>query len=88
MDTAERIDTSNCGNSSAAIFDAEYTDAPASFTTIYDTPGVLFMSSAINISVSFDAVPLPIAITVTLCFLINFISVAAASAAFDCGGVG
>ena len=34
MDTAERRLTSNCGNSSAASFDAEYTDAPASLTTM------------------------------------------------------
>ena len=32
MDTAERRFTSNSGNSSAASLEAEYTDAPASFT--------------------------------------------------------
>ena len=37
METAERCVTSKSGNSSAPSFDAEYTDAPASLTTIYFT---------------------------------------------------
>lgn len=34
METALRRETSNWGNSSAASLDAEYTDAPASLTTM------------------------------------------------------
>ena len=63
METALRSETSYCGNSSAASFDAEYTDAPASLTTIYAVVqcGISRRTSAVKISVSFEAVPLPMA---------------------------
>ena len=68
MDTAERRDTSKSGNSSAPSFDAEYTEAPASLTTIYETlPLYSLINSLTNISDSLLAVPLPMAIHSILC---------------------
>ncbi|MNV38823.1 hypothetical protein D3C71_1303860 [compost metagenome] len=70
MDTAPRMDTSRSGNSLAANSEAEYTDAPASLTTTFCSrvsPSAL-MTSPASLSVSRLAVPLPIAISSTLCF--------------------
>ena len=56
--------TCKSGNSDIANLLAEYTEAPASLTIIYSTSlGLYFMTSAINLSDSLDAVPLPMAIT-------------------------
>ena len=61
------------GNSLIASLLADYTDAPASFTIIYSTGLLeLFITSAIKLSLSLDAVPLPIAITSMLNFSIKF----------------
>ena len=70
IDTAPRSDTSRPGNSCAASPDAEYTDAPASQTTIlviFSSGIFSATSSPASLSVSRDAVPLPIAIRSTLC---------------------
>ncbi len=69
IDTAPRSDTSSCGNSLAANSDAEYTDAPASLTTIFSSVscGFCLIRSAASLSVSRLAVPLPIAISSTPC---------------------
>ncbi len=71
METAPRIDTSRSGNSLAANSEAEYTEAPASLTTIFcslASPSAWITSPA-SLSVSRLAVPLPIAISSTLCFM-------------------
>ena len=67
------MDTFISGCSSAASSDAEYIDAPASFTMIYCvfTP-ISLINSDINFSDSLEAVPFPIAITSILYFSINF----------------
>ena len=69
IDTAPRIDTSRSGNSLAASSEAEYTEAPASETTIFcnRASGYFFMTSWTSLSVSRLAVPLPMAISVTPC---------------------
>ncbi|MOA11159.1 hypothetical protein D3C78_1310890 [compost metagenome] len=69
IDTAPRIDTSRSGNSRAASSDAEYTDAPASETMILVifSAGYFLTSSAISLSLSRLAVPLPMAISSTEC---------------------
>jgi hypothetical protein len=69
METAPRIDTSRSGNSLAAVSEAEYTEAPASLTTIFCSLGLLqaLITSAASLSVSRLAVPLPIAIRATSC---------------------
>jgi hypothetical protein len=70
METAPRRLTSRSGNSLAASSEAEYTEAPASETTILVmcSSGRSLMSSAASLSVSRLAVPLPMAISETLCF--------------------
>ncbi len=69
METAPRNDTSMSGSSCEANADAEYTDAPASdtITLVRFNSGCLVMSSPASLSVSRDAVPLPIAIRSTEC---------------------
>ncbi|MNN44769.1 hypothetical protein D3C81_1590760 [compost metagenome] len=69
IDTAPRIDTSRSGNSRAASSDAEYTEAPASETMILVifSAGYFLTSSAISLSLSRLAVPLPMAISSTEC---------------------
>ncbi len=69
IDTAPRSDTSRSGNSAAASSDAEYTDAPASETTmrVSGRSGLRAIRSAASLSVSRDAVPLPIAMSCTPC---------------------
>mmetsp|Transcript_23717 Transcript_23717/g.65811 ORF Transcript_23717/g.65811 Transcript_23717/m.65811 type:complete len:280 (+) Transcript_23717:854-1693(+) len=64
MDTAPRSDTSIPGSSLAASGDALYMLAPASFTTAHPTDSS-WHATAMNCSVSRDAVPLPIATTFT-----------------------
>src|SRR5512140_2208540 len=77
MDTAPRKLTSSSDNSLEANSDAEYTDAPASETTIL----VMFHSwrslirSRASLSVSREAVPLPMEITDTRCFSASLDSV-------------
>src|SRR2546427_555047 len=69
IDTAPRSDTSSSGNSLAANSEAEYTDAPASLTTTFCSFGLAaaLIASPASLSVSRLAVPLPIAISSTLC---------------------
>ncbi len=71
IDTAPRMLTSRFGNSRAASSEAEYTDAPASLTTILVSfsSGCLVISSPASLSVSRLAVPLPIAMSSTWCSL-------------------
>ena len=72
MDIALLFSTVKSGNSSIAISDAEYTDAPASLTITYlQSKPFSLMTSAMKLSVSLPAVPLPMAIIDTLYFLIN-----------------
>ena len=73
METAPRIDTSSSGNSFEANSEAEYTDAPASDTTILRNllAGYSLIKSCASLSVSRDAVPLPIDINDTLCLAAN-----------------
>ena len=70
MDTAPRMLTSRSGNSFAANSDAEYTDAPASLTTIFSSfsSDACLIRSPASLSVSRLAVPLPMAIRSTWCF--------------------
>ena len=69
METAPRNDTSSSGNSARAKSDAEYTEAPASFTTTTcgrspPTGGSSSrMAALVSVSVSRLAVPLPMAIS-------------------------
>ncbi len=74
IETAPRRLTSSAGNSFAAVSEAEYTEAPASLTTIFDSfaSGSFLISSPASLSVSRDAVPLPIAIRSTPCCLHSF----------------
>src|SRR5699024_5401754 len=66
IDTALLSSTSSFGNSSRARAEAEYTLAPASLTIIYGILNLFFsITSAINCSVSLEAVPFPIAINST-----------------------
>jgi len=92
IDTAPRIETSRSGNSSVANSDAEYTDAPASLTiTLVNSGWVSFtaaISSAASLSVSRDAVPLPIAINSTLCILTKFARVRIDFSHRFCGACG
>ncbi len=77
IDTAPRSETSRFGNSLAANSDAEYTDAPASLTTIFCSLARSHkaIASPASLSVSRLAVPLPIAISSTLCCRHSFLSV-------------
>lgn len=90
MDTAPRIETSRSGSSAEAYADAEYTEAPASDTTAFvnDSDGSAASSSAANLSVSREAVPLPIAISSTRCSVASRVSVASDSRHLRCGGCG
>lgn len=67
METAPRIDTSRSGSSWEAKAEAEYTEAPASetITFVSFSSGCLAHSSPASLSVSRDAVPLPMAIRST-----------------------
>ncbi len=82
IDTAPRKLTSSSGNSAAAKADAEYTDAPASLTTILFTfrsgifDAINLITSMASLSVSRLAVPLPMEISSTLCCTIMRASVA------------
>ena len=69
IDTAPRSDTSRSGNSFAASSEAEYTEAPASETMTFVSArsGCRDISSAASLSVSRDAVPLPMEISCTPC---------------------
>jgi len=69
METAPRRDTSMSGNSFEANSDAEYTDAPASETTIFVifASGCCLIKSCASLSVSREAVPLPMEMSDTLC---------------------
>lgn len=81
--------TVKSGNSEIARGLAEYTDAPASLTIIYST--FLFASlivSAMNASLSRDAVPFPIAMTSILYFSINSRTIFLLSSILLCGSVG
>ena len=72
----------------APSFDAEYTDAPASETMVYFTPGVSRITSAMNCSLSPEAVPLPMDTTSTPYFRISRSTVSRDSRIFSCGFVG
>ena len=67
MDTAPRSDTSMPGSSLEAYSEAEYTEAPASETTILVSlsSGWALIRSAARRSVSREAVPLPMAMRST-----------------------
>ncbi|CAM5518347.1 hypothetical protein SVIOM74S_06355 [Streptomyces violarus] len=81
IDTAPRSDTSMSGSSCEAKADAEYTDAPASdtITFVRFSSGCLAISSPASLSVSRDAVPLPMAISSTACSFASRASLAMAS---------
>ena len=68
METAPRRLTSSAGNSCAASSEAEYTEAPASETTalVRCSCGWARIRSATSLSVSREAVPLPMATSSTL----------------------
>ncbi len=70
IETAPRSDTSSSGSSREANSEAEYTEAPASDTTILVSlsSGRCLIRSWASLSVSREAVPLPIEIRDTLCF--------------------
>ena len=70
METAPRSETSSSGSSREANSDAEYTDAPASDTTmlVSFSSGRSLIRSRASLSVSREAVPLPMEITETRCF--------------------
>ncbi|CAH0319631.1 hypothetical protein SRABI128_04821 [Microbacterium sp. Bi128] len=93
IETAPRRDTSMPGSSAAASADAEYTDAPASDTTIFcglfsGPEESCLSSSAASLSVSLDAVPLPIATSSTPCFVARPTRVRSASSHFRAGACG
>ena len=77
MDTAPRSETSSSGSSCEANSDAEYTDAPASETTmlVMFNSGRSLIRSRVSLSVSREAVPLPMAITETWCFSASLLKV-------------
>ena len=78
------------GNSREANSDAEYTDAPASDTTtlVSFNSGRSRIRSRASLSVSLDAVPLPMAITATRCFSASFASVCSEPSQSFFGGCG
>ena len=80
IDTAPRSVTSRPGSSADAYADAEYTDAPASLTITFVIfrPGLAATSSPASLSVSRDAVPLPIATRSTSCATASRVRVASA----------
>ncbi len=69
METAPRSDTSMSGSSCEAKADAEYTEAPASdtITLVSFSSGWRVIRSPASLSVSREAVPLPMAISSTAC---------------------
>lgn len=90
METAPRSDTSMSGSSCEANAEAEYTEAPASdtITLVSFSSGCLVMSSPASLSVSRDAVPLPIATSSTACSLASRASLAIASSHLLAGTCG
>ena len=71
MEIAPLRETLMSGYSSAPSSEAEYTEAPASLTTMYCTGRSVFLSiSATNCSDSREAVPLPMEMMSTLYFSI------------------
>ena len=76
IDIALLFSTVKSGNSSIASLLAEYTLAPASFVIMYLTSKP-FIASDTNASLSLEAVPLPILISLTLYLLINSLKVLA-----------
>ena len=80
IDTAPRSDTSRSGNSRDANSDAEYTEAPASDTTILVSfsSGCCLIRSWASLSVSREAVPLPMEIRDTPCLAASLASVCSA----------
>ncbi|CAO0825721.1 hypothetical protein SMICM17S_11968 [Streptomyces microflavus] len=80
IETAPRNDTSMSGSSCEAKAEAEYTEAPASetITLVSFNSGCLSISSPASLSVSRDAVPLPIAIRSTACSFARCASFASA----------
>ena len=74
--TALLFSTAKSGNSSIAIFDALYIDAPASDTITYLHDKLYFLIiSETNFSLSLEAVPFPIAIISTLYLSIKFLTI-------------
>ena len=90
IDTAPRRDTSSSGSSCEAYADAEYTDAPASDTTtlVALSWGNRVSRSVASLSVSREAVPLPIAISSTWCRAHSAASVAIDSSHLRAGTCG
>mgnify|MGYP000484883375 CR=1 FL=1 len=88
IDVALLCPTSKFGNSSVASLLAEYTDAPASFTITYETPGTSFNISTIIFSDSLEAVPFPTEMRLIPYFLIRAFTVLSVSATLFCGSVG
>ncbi len=90
IDTAPRIDTSRSGSSCEANAEAEYTEAPASLTIALVTPssGCRLRRSSASLSVSREAVPLPIATRSTPCFFASAASVASAASHLLAGWCG
>lgn len=92
IDTAPRSETSMSGSSWEAKAEAEYTEAPASdtITLVSFNSGCLVMSSPASLSVSREAVPLPMAIRSTVCSFASRASLAIASShrlAGTCGWI-
>ncbi len=90
METAPRSDTSMSGSSCEANAEAEYTEAPASdtITLVSFNSGCLVMSSPASLSVSRDAVPLPMATRSTACSSASRASLAMASSHLLAGTCG
>ncbi len=90
MDTAPRRDTSSSGSSADARADAEYTEAPASDTTSLCRVrrDISAISSVASLSVSREAVPLPIAMSSTSWLSTIRESTASASSHFLAGACG
>ncbi len=78
METAPRIETLSSGSSCEAYAEAEYTEAPASETIalVRLSSGCCLIRSSASLSVSREAVPLPIAIRSTWCFFASAARVA------------
>ncbi len=87
IETAPRSDTSISGSSCEAYAEAEYTEAPASDTTILVGlfSGMREISSVASASVSREAVPLPMAISSTLKRATSAPSTARAFSVCPCG---
>ncbi len=90
IDTAPRIVTSRSGSSCEANAEAEYTEAPASLTIALVTPssGCCLRRSSASLSVSREAVPLPIATRSTPCFFASAARVASAASHLLAGWCG